>query len=308
MEQSESLWHYYKSTNKEIPEDLLLSKGSTSHFNVLESVACSGTLPFVRRDYYKICLLNNDMDFQTEEGEVRIKGPSIIFCNTEKKYAVLKKYNTEDHHGYICLFNEGYLSGDIKSPLNRLFALFTNEGYPYLTLSQEEFERFSKLFALMVQEYKGQFEYRKEVLNSLLRLVLFESIKIFNRKCPKVRMLEAEDRLVRSFMNLLDSQFPIDSPKNVISYKSPADFADKLNVHINHLNHSLKTGTGKSTSKLIYERIISEAIDLLKYSDWSIADIAFSLGFEYPQHFSNFLKRFTGNTPRNYRKQQLQNI
>jgi len=308
MESIESLWHYYKLTNKEIPKDLLCSKGETSHFNVLESIACSATLPFVRRDYYKICLLTNDMDFQTEEGEFKIKGPSIVFCNTEIKYAVLKRYTSEDQHGFICLFNEEYLSADIKTPLIRLFSLFTNSGYPYLTLTKADYEKFSRLFSLMVQEYAGSFEYRKEMLNSLLRLIIFESIKIFNFRCPDVKKLESEDRLVRNFMKLLDSQFPIDSPNNIISLKAPSDFADKLNVHINHLNHILKVGTGKSTSNLIYQRIVSEAIDLLKYSDWSISDIGYSLGFEYPQHFSNFLKRYTGHSPRNYRTNLVNNI
>lgn len=305
MESIESLWHYYKLTNKEIPKDLLASGACTSHFNVLESISCSATLPFTRRNYYKICLLTNDIDFQTEDGEFKIKGPSIIFCNPEIKYAVLKRYTSEDQHGFICLFNDEYLTGDISTPLKRLFSLFSKSGYPYLSLEHVDYERFSRLFSLMVEEYSGSFEYRKEVLDGLLRIIIFESIKIFNNRCPKVKALESEDRLVRNFLKLLDSQFPIDSPNNVILLKSPSDFADKLNVHTNHLNHILKVSTGRSTSNLIYQRIVAEAVDLLKHSEWRISDIGYSLGFEYPQHFSNFLKKYTGSSPMSYRKKQI---
>lgn len=302
MEQGESLWHYYQSTKKQIPADLK-GQGSTSHFNVMASLTCSESLPFSRRDYYKICLVNTDMDFQTEsDGIIRIQGPSIVFCNTEHKYGVVKRYNTEIEYGYICLFNEEYLSGDIKAPLLKVFALFSKVSYPYLTLNPEDFDKLSVLFSLMVQEYNGLFDHKKEVLHGLLRLVLFESIRIFNRNSPAVKLLGSEDRLVRRFLELLDGQFPIDSPKNTITCKTPADFADKLNVHVNHLNHCLKAGTGKATRALIYERIIAEAIELLKNTDWSISNIGFSLGFEYPQHFSNFLKRNTGNSPRAYRR------
>lgn len=304
MEAIESLWHYYKLTNKAVPADLSSSNGDTSHFNILESVSCSATLPFIRRDYYKICLLTADLDFQTEKEEFKIKGPSIVFCNTETKYAVLKRYPTENQHGFICLFNEEFLSTDLKAPLNRLFSLLSNSRFTFLNLKNTDYQKLSNLFSSMLQEYAGNFEYKKEVLKGLLRLIIFESIRIFNSKCPNVRKLELEDRLVRNFLKLLDCQFPIDSPKNVLSLKSPADFADQLNVHVNHLNHILKQSTGKATSKLIYERIISEAMNLLKYSDWSIADIGYSLGFEYPQHFSNFLKRNTGKSPRAFRDQK----
>ena len=113
---------------------------------------------------------------------------------------------------------------------------------------------------------------------------------------------------MRGFMNLLDCQFPIASPKTVVALKTAADFADKLNIHTNHLNHCLKAHFGKSTSSLIQERIVAEAIELLRYSNWSIADIGYSLGFAYPQHFSSFLKRNSGYPPRYYRDMQMQNI
>ncbi len=76
-------------------------------------------------------------------------------------------------------------------------------------------------------------------------------------------------------------------------------------MHINYLNRSVKEATGKPTSVHIAERITAEAKALLQYTDWSIADIAYALGFEYPTYFNNYFKRLTGITPKSLRKAKV---
>ena len=76
-----------------------------------------------------------------------------------------------------------------------------------------------------------------------------------------------------------------------------------LAVHANHLNRSVKEVTGKSTTTHITERIITEAKALLQHTDWTIAEIAYALGFEYPTYFNNYFKRMTGTVPSNLRMQ-----
>lgn len=68
-------------------------------------------------------------------------------------------------------------------------------------------------------------------------------------------------------------------------------YAEQLSVHENHLNHAVKEVTGKSPSQHIALRIMEEAKALLKNTDCSIAEIAYSLRFEYPSHFTSFLRR-----------------
>jgi AraC-like DNA-binding protein len=88
---------------------------------------------------------------------------------------------------------------------------------------------------------------------------------------------------------------------NPLQLKSPQDYAAFLSLHVNHLNHSVKEVTGKSTSTHISERIITEAKALLKHTDWSISEIAYALGFEYPTYFNNYFKRLTGTAPSSIR-------
>uniref|UniRef100_UPI00313DFF0E helix-turn-helix domain-containing protein n=1 Tax=Dyadobacter sp. OTU695 TaxID=3043860 RepID=UPI00313DFF0E len=80
------------------------------------------------------------------------------------------------------------------------------------------------------------------------------------------------------------------------------DYARHLSVHVNYLNRSVRETTGKTTSAHISSRIIAEAKALLQHSDWSVAEIAYALGFEYPAYFNNYFKRLTGSTPNTFRK------
>ena len=107
----------------------------------------------------------------------------------------------------------------------------------------------------------------------------------------------AASRVSSLFLELLERQFPIDSPTLVLKLKNPADYAASLSVHINHLNRSVKEVTGKTTSAHIASRIIREAKALLQHTDWNISAIACSLGFEYPSYFTLFFKKHTGMAP-----------
>ena len=73
--------------------------------------------------------------------------------------------------------------------------------------------------------------------------------------------------------------------------------ADRLAVHVNHLNKILKDNTGKTTTELISSRVIQEAKILLKQTNWNVSEISYSLGFEEVSHFSNFFKKQTSLTP-----------
>lgn len=98
-------------------------------------------------------------------------------------------------------------------------------------------------------------------------------------------------------MELLERQFPIDNAYRSISLRSASDFAEKLNVHVNHLNRSIKEASDKTTSQLIAERILQEAKILLKQTAWTVSEIAYALGFSEVTHFNNFFKKHVELSP-----------
>jgi AraC-like DNA-binding protein len=70
---------------------------------------------------------------------------------------------------------------------------------------------------------------------------------------------------------------------------------------VNHLNKVLKEASGSTTTEIISKRLIQEAKMLLKQTHWSVADIAYSLGFDDLAHFSNYFKKQTSLAPLAFR-------
>lgn len=82
---------------------------------------------------------------------------------------------------------------------------------------------------------------------------------------------------------------------------SVAYFADKLNLTPGYFGDLIKKETGTSPKDLIALRIVEEAKHRLTASSDSVSEIAYSLGFDYPAHFSRMFKRISGQTPIEYR-------
>ncbi|WP_343704528.1 helix-turn-helix transcriptional regulator [Chitinophaga sp.] len=304
MDAPETLQQYYEITRRQVPEELQRA-GHTRHFNVLLRKNCMLTMPFGRRDYYKICLSRGQAVLYTEKGEVAVTRPTLFFSNPVIKFGW--RNISRDQEGYVCLFNELYVSAELKRELKKLGRLFENEVYSLVTLSDEEYDLFHQYFRLMAEEYAGHFEYKDEVIQSLLKLIIFTAMKIHLASHPSAKA-ERQGQLVDRFLDALDAQFPIDSPRNPIRMKTPADFADHLNIHVNHLNHTIKSATGKTTSELIAGKRTAEAMALLKNTEWTIAEIGAGLGFDYPQYFNAFFKKQTGKSPKSYRLTLLENL
>lgn len=79
------------------------------------------------------------------------------------------------------------------------------------------------------------------------------------------------------------------------------DLADKVNLSPGYLSDLLKKETGKNAQDHIHYHLIEEAKNLLIGSDKSVGEIAYLLGFEYPQYFNKLFKQKTGKTPVEYR-------
>jgi AraC-like DNA-binding protein len=77
--------------------------------------------------------------------------------------------------------------------------------------------------------------------------------------------------------------------------------ADKLNVSPSYLSDVLKKETGKNAQEHIHFFLIKEAKNYLLNTEKNINEIAYTLGFEYPQYFNKLFKQKTGNTPMEYR-------
>jgi len=255
---------------------------------------------FNRRDFYKITLtLHGKSQLMYANRGIEIDKPALVFTNP------MVPYSWEgDHVGpdsYFCVFTNEFLQNGNRMESLEESNLFKAGGDPVYFLTDEQASYIGSVFKRMLQESETDYIYKYELIRNQLNLIIHEAIKMQ----PAVAFYNpqnAASRIAQLFLKLLEKQFPVDSPQYTLVLKKASDYADKLAVHVNHLNAAVREITGKSTTAHINDRILNEAKSLLTHTNWSVAQIARSLGFDYASYFNNFFKKHAGLTPMALRK------
>lgn len=182
--------------------------------------------------------------------------------------------------------------------------LFKLGGTPIFGLNELQNMKLSGLFEEMIKEQETEYAFKDELIRNYMNLIIHEALKMQPSE-SNVKHNNASARLTSVFLELLERQFPIENTDRPLELRTAHDYAVNLSVHINYLNSSVKEITGKSTSTLISDRVITEAKALLQHTDWNITEIAYALGFEYPTYFNNFFKKKTGSIPKSVRAGNL---
>jgi AraC-like DNA-binding protein len=206
----------------------------------------------------------------------------------------------EEQHGFFCIFTPDFLTPGKSGVLLDELPIFRPGGYPVFQLDDEAVEELEFIFRKMYRELASDYAFKYDLLrNYVLELIHF------GQKLQPATALHpthnASARVSSLFIELLERQFPIESPHQKLNLRAAKDYADQLAVHVNHLNKVLKENTGKTTTDIISNRILQEAKILLKQTAWNISEIAYSLGFEQVAHFSNFFRKQTGMAPLAFR-------
>lgn len=299
MDKPESLEEFYQRKAQWVPEDL---RSGIGHFNLFrhEPVLSdkSKPTPYRRRDFYKIMLTKgNDIRMEYADKVVSIKKQAIFFSNPLIPYRCANLENIQE--GVYCIFNQHFFHqfGDIRQ-----YAVFQPAGEHVFELTDEQAQFVNGIYVRMNEEINSDYIHKYDALRNLVFELLHFAMKLqpaskFNRQPAN-----ASQRIATIFLELLERQFPIEADHPKVTLRSPSDFADQLNVHVNHLNRAVKTVFGKTTSQVIAERLLQEAKILLKHSQWNVSEIGYALGFSEVTHFNNFFKNWTGASPTRFRK------
>lgn len=284
-----------------LPEGISKDIGHFNVFDVGETLSRfreKAVMPYNRRMFYKISFIKGRNRAEYADKEVEIDRYALLFATPRVPYHWLPL--DENQGGYFCIFTDEFLAkGKTGLVLDEL-PIFTPGGYPVFDLSDVQAAEVEVLFRKMYAELSGDYAFKYD----LLRNYLLELIHYGQKLQPDAGLYTANSpatRVSHIFTELLERQFPISTPGHRVSLRTASDFADRLSVHVNHLNKVLKEQTGLTTTTLIKNRFLQEAKILLRQTDWSVGEIAYSLGFEEVAHFSNFFKKETAVSPVVYR-------
>ena len=301
MKLTETLEDFYTIKVNGMPENLRKEIG---HFNVFKLDDFVGNtckpFPYTRKDFYKISLIIGKNKVHYADKISVIEDQALFFANPQIPYNW--EQVDENQTGFFCIFTEAFFNqfGNLKE-----YPLFQPGGNPIVPISMELAESLKKVYLKMFDEINSDYTFKYDVLRNLVFEIIHQALKTQTVTTSLYSKSNATIRVSSLFLELLERQFPIESISQQINFRSPSEFANQLNVHVNHLNKALKETTGKTTSQIVSERIVQEAMILLKETNWNINEIAWCLGFDELSHFINFFKKNVQVSPKTYRVTQI---
>jgi len=301
MNSNETLEDFYRNhpAAKSLPELPDFKNKEHGHFNIFSRKFCNRYTSYNRRDFYKISLLLGKGKLYYGNQEIEVNQNALIFFNRNVPYSW--EALSEKQAGYFCLFTEDFINDGHRTKSMADNPLFRSDTIPVFFINKEQEKALYDIFNKMSTELESNYVHKYDLMRSYLDLIVHEAMKMQPTEATGMHM-NGSARITSLFMELLDRQFPIDSPEHKLQLKTAKDYAAKLSIHVNHLNRALKEVTGKTTTEHIIDRIMQHSKVMLRQSNWSITEVAYCLGFEYAAYFNNIFKKQTGITPKSYRE------
>jgi AraC-like DNA-binding protein len=179
------------------------------------------------------------------------------------------------------------------------YSFFNYEVNEALHLSQEELETIEDLLDKIIKEYSQNLDkHSQNLIISNIELLLDYCTRFYDRQFYTRSNLNLD--YVSKFEKLLKRYY--ESKEAMVERLPSVQYlAQELSFSPNYLSDLLKKETGKTAQEHIHLFVIERAKNSLLNSSKTISEIGYSLGFDYPQHFSNLFKLKTGMSPSEYR-------
>ncbi|MEO0900138.1 MAG: helix-turn-helix transcriptional regulator [Bacteroidota bacterium] len=265
----------------ELDENLRDIKFYAEMYAIMYKDKINGSLGYGRSSY----------DFQ--EGTLIFSSPGQVFSTAGQE-------NYKDNTGWTLLFHPDLLQKSNLLKKMDSYSYFSYDVNEALHLSEKEERFISDLVQKIREEYSQNLDrHSQRLIISNLELLLNYCDRFFDRQFYTRSNLNKN--VVTQFESLLKDYFQ-SNKINELGLPSVNYFGEKLQLSTNYLTDLLKKETGRSIKEHIDRRIVENAKYILLNSNQSIGEIAYSLGFEYPQSFSRLFKNKTGMSPLEYRK------
>lgn len=242
---------------------------------------------------------HNSCELMYGRGTYDFEESALIFMGPEQRVQNRPTDTNVKNEGWGLYFHPDLIRGHaIQDSLDE-FSFFGYESSEALHVSEREKESVVSVIEAIETEYSlNPDDHSLEIILSNLELLLRYCKRFYSRQFNTRKSINKS--VVQEFNKLLKAWFDL-SEKSSAKIPTVKYFADELNYSPNYLGDLLKKETGRSTQDHIYAEVIERAKNLLLNPDISVSQVAYSLGFEYPQHFSKLFKSKTGQSPNEWR-------
>lgn len=217
-----------------------------------------------------------------------------ILCTT-----YLHKLQIDNSSGGLrfLIFNREFYcihTNDSEVSCNGLL-FFGSNFSPTLTLDADETERLDTLFNVLNEEFDTRETGQEEMLRILLKRFIIRCTRLANKQLVKNGNNQSEIDLIRHFNVLVEEYF-----KNK---KSVAEYAELMHKSPKTIANVFSKNSDRTPLEVIHERIIIEAKRMILFTDKTMKEVGFELGYEDPAQFSKLFKKHVGLTTSAFKKQ-----
>jgi len=270
----------YSHNNLKPPGTFIGKQVAIDLYHVAYKMCADGSFGYGRNTY----------DFQ--EGTMIFTKPGQVMTIEEWKH-------DENSGGWSLFFHPDLIRKSNLGTHIDDYSFFSYDVHEALHLSDDEKKTVAEIKDKIVREYSSNIDkHSQKLIVSNIELMLDYCTRFYDRQFYTRENLNKD--LVTKFEKLLRNYY--ESGKALETGVPSVKYCGlELNMSSNYLSDLLKKETGRNALEHIHHFIVDKAKTQLLNSTQSVSQIAYQLGFEYPQHFSKVFKRKTGVSPAEYR-------
>lgn len=224
---------------------------------------------------------------------------TLVFISPGQVIDVENKVDIYQPMGHALVFHPDLIKGTALAKTLDDYSFFSYNTNEALHLSIKERKIVFDCFSKIENELSYSVDsHSKRLIASNIELFLNYCERFYDRQF--ITREHINKGILENFEELLNRYFASEKPYS-IGLPSVAYFADELNLSSNYFGDLIKKETGKTAQEYIQNKIIDIAKNKIFDSNKTINEIAYELGFKYPQHFSRLFKQRVGYTPNEYR-------
>ena len=224
---------------------------------------------------------------------------TLVFLAPGQIAGVNSNGETYQPKGHALIFHPDLIHGTPLGKHIQDYSFFSYQSNEALHVSQRERK--------IVLDCFSKIEYELEhAIDKHSKTLIVDNIELFLNYCIRFydRQFITRDNIhkgiIEKFETLLNEYFHSDKPQT-IGLPSVAYCAGELNLSASYFGDLVKKETGKSPQEHIQTKVIDVAKERIFDQSKSVSQIAYELGFKYPQHFTRLFKQRVGQSPNEYR-------
>ena len=224
---------------------------------------------------------------------------TLVFLAPGQVAGVNSKGETYQPKGYALVFHPDLIHGTPLGKHIQDYTFFSYQSNEALHLSERERKIVLDCFSKIEYELEHAIDkHSKRLIISNIELFLDYCIRFYDRQF--ITRDTVHKGTLERFEHLLNDYFQTDKPQT-IGLPSVAFCANELHLSASYFGDLIKKETGKSAQEFIESKVIDEAKERIFDQTKSVSQIAYELGFKYPQHFTRLFKQRVGQSPNEYR-------